>query len=83
MRAEMPVARETVVGVHQSETTARTAIGTTQRIVKLKLADGTLIDALVPGALEVKPGDDVTVERLTLASGLVEYRAAPTMKTGR
>lgn len=83
LRAELPVARETVVGVYQSETTARTAIGTTQRILKLRLADGTLVDALVPGTLDAKPGDDVTVERLTLASGLVEYRAVPTVKTGR
>lgn len=83
LRAELPVARETVVGVYQSETTARTAIGTTQRILKLKLADGTLVDALVPGVLDVKTGDEVTVERLTLASGLIEYRAVPTVKTGR
>jgi len=83
MRAELPVAREVVVGVYQSETTARTAIGTSQRILKLKLADGTLVDALVPGALDAKPGDTVTVERLTLSSGLVEYRAVPTVKTGR
>jgi hypothetical protein len=83
LRAEQPIARETVVGAYQSETTARTAIGTTQRILKLRLADGTLVDALVPGALTVKPGDEVTVERLTLASGLVEYRAVPTVKTGR